>query len=615
MKTALKTHILLILSICTLLTTSCQKDELFEIDNTESSSIQFTLTSGSETINKSKNSNRVNTLNGLNVRFFLVDNKGVVVDNRFVIYNEQLQTINVEAIEPGVHELFVLAYSPELEDEGFEVASTIANKSDNWIHFTGEKTSLIKDRSILFGEISFEAGDKPQIEAMNIVLSNVLSAIDFNLQIPSEYVRNSMNSVTVTSVGHSIRNSLSVSGTLSGSTPLVVENISILDSCAIYTLPSALETQIPFNIKTETISHERVVYASDFNGSAELKRGALSVINVDLSKHPDSNNGTIFVSSRLQNSIIIPKILQDTESKSIYYNSSLRSFYIHQPLQVKCTDSSTFHTRLYSPVPISNVKIWAKIPEITEEILIAVVDSIPAFSDAQYKIEIKDEQSFITKGNQYITLSRDNMSTLKDATLTIESNDPFWLKILQIKARWWIKFQSYGANPDLPNGGPTGNWMGIRPVHIREGIALWLNMAYLITIPEYEVELMKYQGILFGNGGKDDFIDVSTIIPALNNHHGFNMGLVYAGNGVLGLGGGRTWGVYQSAFLYHYTSTYLANISIHELGHCIGYGHTSSMAYGPWSEKLTNTFYVNNLYRLPVNSPKYLNSANNPNLY
>lgn len=65
-----------------------------------------------------------------------------------------------------------------------------------------------------------------------------------------------------------------------------------------------------------------------------------------------------------------------------------------------------------------------------------------------------------------------------------------------------IRFSSYGGNPNAENGAPNGNWMGIRPVHIRESIALWLNVAYMITLPDFEEKLMKYQGRLYGNGGE-----------------------------------------------------------------------------------------------------------------
>ena len=613
METKLKIYIALMLSYMILVATSCQTDELVGDNAFEVSNIQFTLTSTDET--DGKNITKANTLKDLNVRFFLVDSKGRIVDNRFVIYDIQQQTINIEAINRGVYELFVLAYSPQLEDEGFAIASTISQKSDCWMHFTGEKIGSIIDRKILFGKITFEVEENPLVSSSNIMLSNILSAISFDFQTPSEYVNNSINSVSVSSEGHFLSNSFSVDGVLSGSVPFVMESIEALGGRAILTLPDVLKSPVSFNITTKTIDHERIAYASHFDGKAVLGSGEKSTIKINLTEHPDLNNGVVFVSSKFYNSENRPKILQDTEPKSIFYNPSLRSFSIKNPLQVVCTSDNKLHTRFYSPVPISDVKIWAKVPGVNDEILIAFLDTVHAFSDAQYEFGLNPVQTFKTKNNQHITLSREQIASFKDATLSIESYDLFWEKIKAIRAKWTIQFESYGGDPDLANGGPVGDWMGIRPVHIREAIAFWFNIAYMITMPAYEKELLTYQGELYGNGGSTDIIDVTTIIPRLTNLSGFNVGLVYPGNGVLGLAGGRTWGVVQASLLGHYTSTWQAYVGIHELGHCLGYGHNSSMTYGAWAEKFSNHFYVNNLLHFPVNSPAYLNSTTNPNLY
>ena len=93
------------------------------------------------------------------------------------------------------------------------------------------------------------------------------------------------------------------------------------------------------------------------------------------------------------------------------------------------------------------------------------------------------------------------------------------------------------------------------------------------------------------------------------------VGLVYSGNGVAGLGGGSTYGAYQQAWFEHYWNTYSCNIMFHELGHVMGYGHSSSFTYGPWAEELMNNFYVNNLRQMPIDSKNYLNSSSNPNKY
>ena len=80
--------------------------------------------------------------------------------------------------------------------------------------------------------------------------------------------------------------------------------------------------------------------------------------------------------------------------------------------------------------------------------------------------------------------------------------------------------------------------------------------------------------------------------------------------------GGRTWGVYQKSFLYHYeNSGGCCSTIFHELGHCLGYNHNSTMTYGQWASGCADVFYKNNIKDFPVNSHTILKSRSNPNIY
>ena len=93
------------------------------------------------------------------------------------------------------------------------------------------------------------------------------------------------------------------------------------------------------------------------------------------------------------------------------------------------------------------------------------------------------------------------------------------------------------------------------------------------------------------------------------------VGLVYPGNGVVGLGGGSTFGAYQPAWMQHYFDTYSCEVMFHELGHVMGYNHSSSFTYGPWAQELMNHFYVEHISEMPIDKPDYLNTKENPYLY
>ena len=599
-----------VLFIFAFILADCQKENIAGNPHFENCSFRLVLPYNA--LPPEKGETRALKLETYTIRYFLADEEGNVVDKKFTAYDKEEQRITIEPVVAGRYELFVLAYSPLLEQEGFVVASSLNHKSEPWVRFTKEKIGLIKNRSILFGRSSFEIQGQSQFDR-DILLSHVFSSVSFDLQIPSEYVGSSLDTISVSSQGYSTFSSLSLDGSLSGKVPLEVTDFTAFPGIPVYTFPADGTESVPFTIRTETTNHEGVNYANVFKGIASLERSAHSTINVSLSKHPDAKTGLLFVRSNMYRSTVRPQILQDDESSSIYYDASQRSFRINQPLQISLTDDNRLHTRFYSPVPLSNVKIWAKHPELPEEILIAFFDTIPAFSDAKYIMRPEGGQVFNTKGGDYVQLSENQALRLKQSALSIESDDPFWRKIRSIKSKWLIRFSSYGGNPNSANGGPSGNWIGIRPVHIRESIAIWLNVGYMMTLPDFEEKLMKYQGLLYGNRGKGDWIDVKSIIPNINSLPGFNVGLT--GKGVLGLGGGQTWGMAQYPYINHYHSAGACKTIFHELGHCMGYSHSSNMTYGLWAEELTNNFYTKNIQRLPVNSEKFLSSRNNTNLY
>lgn len=549
------------------------------------------------------------------IRYFLADEEGNVVDKRFTVYHKEEQSITIEPLARGRYELFVLAYSPTLEQEGFTVSAPLAHKNEPWIRFTKPTGGLIKNRSILFGKSAFEIKGQTTFNE-EILLAHVFASVSFDLQVPNEYVGSALHTVSVSSQGRSVFSSLSGDGVLSGEVPLEVDELSISPEIPVYTFPTTGNGDAaPFTVRVETRSHEDVHYTTVFKGEATLKRAQHSIVNVSLNKHPDAKNGMLYVRSGMYAPDNRPRILQDDDLSSIFYDTSQRSFRINEPLQLRFTEDGQLHTRFYSPVPLSNAKIWAKHPDLSEEILIAFMDVIPAFSDAKYNLQTEAGQVFRTKSGNDIKLSEKQASRLKLSALSIESDDPFWEKIQTIKSRWRIKWGAYGGNPDIANGGPAGNWMGIRPVHIRESIGIWMNVGYMITLPDFKDKLMACQGRLYGEGGSGDWLDVERIIPNITNLSGFNIGLVYTGHGVIGLGGGETWGVSQDVFINHYSNTYLCNVIFHELGHCLGYSHASNMTYGLWAEQLCNNFYVNNIDRFPVNDRDFLNSRYNNHLY
>lgn len=96
-----------------------------------------------------------------------------------------------------------------------------------------------------------------------------------------------------------------------------------------------------------------------------------------------------------------------------------------------------------------------------------------------------------TASGRLVEWERMNPEEMAQAQISLHSDDPYWEKLGAIRHGWTIYWGLYGGDPTRPDGGPVGNWMGIRPVHCRESIALFLNFTYMIDTPEHEQICVK----------------------------------------------------------------------------------------------------------------------------
>ena len=91
----------------------------------------------------------------------------------------------------------------------------------------------------------------------------------------------------------------------------------------------------------------------------------------------------------------------------------------------------------------------------------------------------------------------------------------------------------------------------MNPLLCRHGVALALNMAFMFSSEEFNMEMNKYEGLLKDNGGNP--INLDALRQRIRNHGGLVLGCVA---GVGGLGGGNTYGLAN----YCYTGVYLMRL-------------------------------------------------------
>lgn len=542
------------------------------------------------------------------IAHYVMKEDGRLTTNIRIIYNSNLSQINVEGLQDGSYYLLVLGIYGSSDEDG-AIINSLTDSSSPWLTFRDAHLHKPLSAEYFYARYPFTVSSG-QVSNPVVNLKRIVSQIGFQLTYCNDYVRKSVTSIDVIP-DINFHTTLNGDGTLSGSQD--IHPFSLLDKPCFMLLSAGQGTPFSGKLALQTqrpLSTDKS-FMQEYRFDTTIYPNQRSRINVKVI-HPDDAIGTMYVTEADYTAENFYTILADDESQDVYYDTSQRAFNVNQPLQASIREDS-LHLRFYSPVPISNVMIYATV--MNENIELAYIKHLPAFTDAVFKLPFtSDTRIFRTESGKIIQIPVQNLETLPELKFKVVSDDPYWQKISQIEAKWRITFSSFGGNPDLPNGGPNGNWMGMRPVHAREVISVLTNVAYMCTLEDFRERALSYQGRIMGNDGVTP-VDMSTVINRLQSHASFNTGLVYTANGVTGLAGGATWGVSQSTYFNHYTHYGPTQTIFHELAHCMGYSHSSGMTYGPWSRECANKFYVDNITRLPVNSKDILNSVSNPNRY
>lgn len=557
------------------------------------------------------------------VDYYIMDDSGEPVRGIKSFYIPETAEIVVEGLQKGKYTLLVLGVKGDISEDG-AVINQLERISDVWLSFPENQSEPLK-ADYYYSKTPFEVvlnntaeGYVEEVLLDNVIKQKrVMGKVSFDFDYKNKYVRTAMTDKRVSVSHKGLYTSFSADSVFSGKSP-EGEWVLELNSTNEYKLmPSPEPVLMQGNLLMKSSSYMGYEINQDYDVEVDkIEPNKISRVNIDV-KHPDDNMRMVYMTKVAYNEGNYGKILQDGESKHVYTDASQRRFNTAEPLQVKITNNGQLAARFYSPRMVSGLTVKAKIPAISQEYVdIAHFDSLPAFADVFVDVPLLEKGGIVrTESGKLLEVQKLTLDQLKSAQLKLESEDAYWKKLKQIIHGWDIRFSLYYGDPDRPDGGPVGNWMGIRPVHCREVVAFFLNFTFMIDMPEHEEILRANEDILYGNGGVNDKVTAEQVLAQMRQSRSLVVGLVYTGNGVMGLGGSGAYGAYQGAYLTHYTDTYSCEIMFHELGHIMGYGHTSSFTYGPWAQSLMNNFYVKNLNKLPVDSPKYLDSKNNPNLY
>lgn len=600
--------------------TSCSKDNL-DHPALPTRGISFSL-KGSAFENCSRAHEAADDSGYDRVEIAVAGSDGKIVDNIKSGYDRVSSTLHIEGLREGEYRLLVLGIKGDSGSDGVRI-NDMSDISDVWLDFGDSTFPLAAEYFYSSTAFSVEKTSTPEGDQMvpdiqeEIVQKRIVSRMDFDFMISNPYVESAVLSRKVVLESPVFHTQLTGDGEFAGESAGDDILLDISESGSWLFMPASGGSTVhgSAELRTRDVRGGEFVRAYSFSGIT-LAPNRISPVEIE-AVHPDDRSGMLFVSETHYEKGNHGLILQDDEHHSVYADKSQRSFNTSAPLQVWADADGLLHVRFYSPRELSRVLVKAKIPGAGDEYLeLAYFDRIPAFADFSEIMPLAGRSVFLrSESGKIVELPKAGAETFAGMTFKTESDDPYKAKLDAIKHGWNIHFSLYGGDPEREDGGPSGNWMGIRPVHCREAVALFLNFTYMIDMPEHEQILRDNQDKLYGNGGVNDKVSVETVLAQMRQARTVQVGLVYTGHNVYGLGGGIVFGAYQAGWLRHYTSTYACEVMFHELGHVMGYTHASAFTYGPWAQELMNNFYVNHLSEMPVDSPTYLNSLQNPNLY
>ncbi|MBF7092421.1 hypothetical protein IUY40_12830 [Flavobacterium sp. ALJ2] len=319
-------------------------------------------------------------------------------------------------------------------------------------------------------------------------------------------------------------------------------------------------------------------------------------------------------------------MFEDDESSSKMYDKQDRWFRVNQPLQVIQKGKDSVQISLYSPVGLTDVRIYAKLANYDKRFLIYNFTKIPAFHRSFHQIPlVAGKNDYLLETGNAVTIDKIDGFSSGAIEFSVESSDPLFAKFKKIKSSHLVQFHDgYHINE-------FGKYLPMNPVLAKEAIAMIINYSYALSHPMYYDTFINFDrykkeqaaqagtavnGATYWHGNTADANGVYDYLTKLAVEKIYldylDSRTVYMAmvGGDSAWGGGALASQWESGYV---TGHWVGEMSVwsHEYSHHIGFNHSSNLANsgegGGQQEMLTHFYkYLIHLKDLPFTDPEVL---------
>lgn len=508
----------------------------------------------------------------VSLRYLLADAEGKILDHHYSKLNENLDTLNIDGLNPGKYSLLFLGSS---EESAFAEIDEPKSLDDTWISCTADNQPV--NGVYFYKKIDFTVDLEPKYSEQKIVLERPMAKVAIDIPALPKAVEDLISSVNITVDGTDFYSCMKADGTYDGYS--AVKNYEMCDSLLtlkFYTFPSQEPISGTVKVKAATMLGDSITTSYRFE-NLKTEAGKVTTVSLNL-QHPDMQTGFMLVRPQDYYDYDADLMMMEDEPCSVLHDGKHRRFNVIYPLVIS-TWEKNMRIRLFEPGSVDDVDIYADIPSLgLDSVKMGRIEHVEPFLDMLVPVPFteRDAHYYDVRGKR-VTIPKMNKIPA-DIKWYYKTPDPYLAQLAALKFdRWQAWNPYYGAHWA---GDPDPNFVRYAFTHNQ-------NLAIMYDSPEFYEMLWAHDGEYIDQGRN---VPCSEIVPRIYGVDGFGWGWTdtYAG-----MGGGSviclsydavSFGMYPGDGELVYMGYFF-----HEFGHCLGYSHDGNMCYGPlWNQVCEN---------------------------